>query len=165
MPGAYEGALKFCEGNPERLGRPHFAAYLVESGFVGSHRLAFKRWLGQGKCGDVRAQWPELKETVETITASGGVAVLAHPLKYNMTMTKLKRLIAEFKLAGGRAIEVISAGQNVDKTRQLIGLCQSFELHASGGSDFHDPATRWCQLGRIPPLPKACQPVWELILQ
>ncbi len=56
---------------------------MVAQGHVADHNEAFDKSLGQGKPGDVKAFWPELAEAVGWIVAAGGVAVLAHPLKYN----------------------------------------------------------------------------------
>ncbi|HAN68368.1 MAG TPA: PHP domain-containing protein, partial [Halieaceae bacterium] len=83
FPGALEGAL--AEAGESQLGRPHFAAWMVACGHVNSAARAFDRYLGQGKPGDVKAFWPELAEVTAWIVAAGGVAVLAHPLKYKLT--------------------------------------------------------------------------------
>lgn len=91
-------------------GRPHFAQVLTEAGVVRNAAQAFKRYLGNGKPGDVKAFWPELPEVVRWITEAGGVAVLAHPRKYQLTATKLRELTADFRRAGGQAIEVSTSG-------------------------------------------------------
>jgi len=156
----YEGAKKIA-GDSE-LGRPHFARYLVNQGFVENHGSAFDKYLGAGKVGDVKSQWPALDEVVSWIHAAGGYAVLAHPDKYKLTRMKLKRLLTDFKAAGGDAIEVVSGTQNRDITGYFTRLCEEFDLYASCGSDFHNPNTQWCDLGKVDPLPKSCRPVWQL---
>lgn len=158
--GCYEGALAIA--GQAQLGRPHFAQYLVEQGLVASHQQAFKRYLGAGKTGDVKATWPELATVVRWITGSGGVAVLAHPLHYKMTATKLRALIADFKTAGGQGIEVISGRQESEKTRYIASLAARFELLASQGSDFHRPGSPWSELGVCEELPSGMTPVWSL---
>ena len=157
---ALDSAKKHARGAV--IGRPHFAEFLVEQGYVKDRKQAFKKYLGAGKIGDVKANWRDLGQVCQWITDAGGVAVLAHPLKYGLTQTKLRQLLADFEACGGRAIEVISGDQNPDKTAQLAKLAHQFDLYASVGSDFHQPGQRWADLGMIPALPSVCKPVWTL---
>lgn len=142
-------------------GRPHFARVLVEEGKVKDSAQAFKRYLGAGKPGDVKAFWPELSEVVQWITDAGGVAVLAHPRKYRMTATKLRNLVHDFIRAGGRSIEVSTSGQSSGDLGFLAELCRRQELLASQGSDFHFPGAPWCELGNIMKMPDGLEPVWH----
>jgi 3',5'-nucleoside bisphosphate phosphatase len=142
-------------------GRPHIARYLVETGQVKSERHAFDRLLGQGKVGDVKECWPELSEVVSWILAAGGAAVLAHPIKYGLTRTKLLELVSDFKEAGGVAIEVISGQQNPQQTKTLVEVANKFDLLGSQGSDFHRPEQPWASLGRVAQLPEGIKPVWS----
>ncbi|MED6341268.1 MAG: PHP domain-containing protein [Pseudomonadota bacterium] len=143
------------------LGRPHFARYLVESGAVANPQQAFKRYLAVGKPAYVRTQWAEIVQVCGWISAAGGVAVLAHPLKYKFTLTKLRALLVAFKEAGGQGMEVISGAQTPDQTKRLATLAAQFGLHASVGSDFHQPGQPWAALGRVAALPERCLPVWS----
>lgn len=142
-------------------GRPHFARVLVEEGKVKDVAQAFKRYLGAGKPGDVKAFWPELAEVIQWITDAGGVAVLAHPRKYRMTATKLRNLVHDFIRAGGRSIEVSTSGQSSGDLGFLAELCRRQELLASQGSDFHFPGAPWCELGNIMKMPDGLEPVWH----
>ncbi|MEQ9021880.1 MAG: PHP domain-containing protein [Pseudomonadales bacterium] len=160
ITGALEGAQKYAKG--AALGRPHFASYLVDKGFAKDSRQAFKKFLGDGKVGDVKSHWQPVEEVVSWINRGGGVAVLAHPLKYGMTQTRLRELLVEFTAAGGRAIEVVSGMQKSDQTQQLARLARHFGLLASAGSDFHRPGQGWADLGVVQPLPEECVPVWSL---
>lgn len=158
--GSLEGARQHADGGT--LGRPHFARHLVDVGAVDSVAEAFKKYLGNGKAGDVKQAWPEIPAICETIVAAGGVPVLAHPLRYNLTLTKLRRLIDLFKEAGGLAMEVISGSQTASQNKTAVGLADRFELHASCGSDFHVPGQPWQELGSFGRLPEECRPVWHL---
>ena len=142
-------------------GRPHFARTLVEAGLVKDTAQAFKRYLGSGKPGDVKAFWPELAEVVRWINEAGGIAVVAHPRKYKLTATRLRELVGDFMAAGGQGIEVITSGQSSGDLGFLTELCRREALLASRGSDFHFPGAGWCELGRIPRLPEGLTPVWE----
>jgi len=145
FPGALEGAL--LEAGDSQLGRPHFAAWMVAQGHAKDAGAAFDRYLGRGKPGDVKAFWPTLAEVTQWIVAAGGVAVLAHPLKYKLTRSKLQRLVADFKNAGGEAVEVINGRQTLEQTRQLCRLALECSLEVSIGSDFHRDSPWGPELG------------------
>ena len=77
------------------------------AGHVDSEEAAFKRF-GRGKPGDISVLWPSLEATIAAIGQAGGLSVLAHPLEYKMTATKLRALTAAFADAGGDAMELIN---------------------------------------------------------
>jgi predicted metal-dependent phosphoesterase TrpH len=153
--GALAGAQSVA--GDSQIGRPHFAAWMVAEAHVPDASTAFDRYLGTGKIGDVKAFWPELAEVCEWITISGGVAILAHPLKYKYTRMKLRRLVIDFMRSGGTSLEVYSGRQTADQTRQLCLLAEEFELQMSAGSDFHQDWQYGASLGvdttRLPVLP------------
>ncbi len=142
-------------------GRPHFAQVLVDEGVVPKTMHAFKRFLGTGKPGDVKACWPELDEVVEWILSAGGIAVLAHPRKYRLTATRLRSLVADFRRSGGQGIEVSVSGQSSGDLGFVAELARREQLWASQGSDFHFPGAPWCELGRIMKMPDGLEPVWH----
>ncbi|MDM3871131.1 PHP domain-containing protein [Porticoccus sp. W117] len=144
-----------------QLGRPHFARYLVASGQVKDSQQAFKKYLGDGKPGDVKQHWASLEQTVQWILDAGGVAVLAHPLKYKLTRTKLLALVQDFKALGGQAMEVVSGKQTPQESRKMADICQQSGLLASCGSDFHHPDTRWAELGMYSTLPSTVDTVFS----
>lgn len=146
MPGALAGARAVAGSS--QLGRPHFAAWMIAQGHVADANEAFDRFLGQGKIGDVKAFWPDMAEVTAWIVASGGVAVMAHPLKYRYTRTKLNRLLVDFQAAGGRAMELISGpGARSEQRAQLERLAGELGLLVSAGSDYHRDGPYAPQLG------------------
>jgi predicted metal-dependent phosphoesterase TrpH len=159
FPGALEGAQKLA-GNA-MVSRPHFARYLVEQGAVRSVQMAFKRYLGTGKPADVKYPWPEMKTVIDWIHRACGVAVLAHPLKYELTRSRMCRLIADFAEAGGEGMEVISSQQLPSATADLVRIAAAQGLYASCGSDFHFPDQPWQELGNFGSLPADVNPVWR----
>ena len=160
LANALAGAKKFA-GDAE-IARPHFARYMVEAGFSKSMEQAFKKHLGAGKPGDIKQLWANMDKVIAWIKDSGGVAVLAHPHKYNLTRTKLLNLLDDFKQAGGEGMEVLSGAQDKDTTNMLRDIALQKKLLASMGSDFHSPATPWCSPGMYAKLPQACTPVWSV---
>tara|TARA_R110002072_G_scaffold1589_3_gene13383 strand:- start:1765 stop:2607 length:843 start_codon:yes stop_codon:yes gene_type:complete len=157
--GALAGALAVA--GDSQLGRPHFAAWMVDQGHVVDQNQAFDKYLGQGKTGDVKAFWPELAEVVGWIIACGGTAVLAHPLKYRFTGMKLRRLIEAFVAAGGCGIEVLSGRQTRDQTAHLGRLARDYALEVSLGSDFHRDAPYSAELGVESTPFEGLHGVWE----
>lgn len=144
-----------------RLTRTHFARALVAAGHAPGAREAFQRYLGPGRPGHVRGDWAELPEAVGWIRAAGGVAVLAHPLRYKLTATKRRTLLSEFVAAGGRGLEVVWGNASRDEIATAAELARQHGLLASVGSDFHGPEQHWLQLGRLGALPRDLTPVWE----
>jgi len=158
--GALDGAK--AHAGSDMVGRPHFARWLVEQGVTRTIDQAFKRYLGAGKPGDVKQMWPDIADVVDIINASGGVAVIAHPLKYKMTRTKLCSMAADFVDCGGQGIEVVSGRQNVHESADLAKIGVKYGLYGSMGSDFHAPSGPWAELGCCPPMPVSIEPVWSL---
>lgn len=148
-------------GSDRPLGRPDFARALVAEGMVADWATAFKRYLGSGKKGDVKAHWPEISDAVGWVVASGGVAVLAHPLRHGLTRRKRGLLMDTFQAAGGQAVELVSGQQNPDSTRDLARQLVERDLYASMGSDFHFPGSHAAP-GSMSLIPRtAAPPIWQ----
>lgn len=161
ISGALEGAQVIA--GEALVGRPHFAQHLINVGAVNNMNAAFKKYLGTGKLADVKYQWPDMATIIGWIHAAGGVAVLAHPCKYELTRTKMCALIKDFANAGGDALEVISGMQASALTNDLARIAATNNLAASCGSDFHSPNQPWQELGSFNNLPDSCRPVWQLL--
>lgn len=160
LKGCLSGAQAVAGDRP--VGRPDFARYLVESGQVPSVKRAFDRYLGRGKVGDVKANWPDVSEVCQWIRDAGGLPVLAHPQHYGFTRAKLTRLLDAFKSAGGAAIEVYNHGLDPSKISSFQKFAHQYQLAASLGSDFHSP-DYWPKIGCDSRALGDCQPVWELL--
>ncbi len=151
----------------ERLGaievptRTHFARALAELGAARDATAAFERWLGQGKPGYVTAEWPGLEDTVASIVAGGGTAVLAHPLRYRLSAGQRRTMVNTFAAAGGGALEVVTGGAAAHQIETALGLALRAGLAGSVGSDCHDPALAWHRPGRLAKLPESILPVWD----
>lgn len=141
--------------------RTHFARELVRLGAARDLDSAFKQWLARGRPGHVGAVWPELGATIAAIRDAGGVAVLAHPLRYALSAGQRRTLVRDFAATGGQALEVGCGGQNPSHTETAVGLCLRAGLEGSVGSDCHDPALPWQRPGRLAKLPPAVVPVWH----
>lgn len=146
--------------NPELVGRAHFARFLVERGYARDVQGVFRKFLVNGKPGHVPHLWAGLEQAVGWIRASGGVAVLAHPGRYQLEEPQRCALLAAFKDAGGAAIEVVTGSHAPAQFQSYARYAQRYGLLASTGSDFHGPGESYRDLGDLPDLPRGCTPVW-----
>lgn len=158
--GALEGALAYA-GNVDLISRTHFARWLVDTGVCDDVREVFTKYLVAGRPGYVPHQWAQLREAVAWIAGAGGVAIVAHPGRYKLDDAELRSLLAEFRAAGGRAVEVATSNHTAQQARKFAQLAREFELEASRGSDFHSPNESHVELGRVQSLPEALVPVWH----
>ena len=160
--GAFEGALKFV-GNPELISRTHFARHLVETGVCKETNEVFRKYLTEGKPGYVPHRWATLKDAVTWITQAQGLAVIAHPGRYNFSANAEYALFTEFKAHGGRGVEVVTGSHTKQDFVKYAETAKEFGLAASRGSDFHSPEESHTDLGKLPFLPGELTPVWELL--
>jgi predicted metal-dependent phosphoesterase TrpH len=159
ISGAYDGANQYRSGRI--FSRTHFARFLVDSGRAKSIRDVFKRYLIPGKPGHVPGKWASLEDCISWIKLAGGIAVIAHPARYGLTATRLRKLMAEFKDLGGAAIEVVSGSHSADDVRYMSELAAQYEFYSSCGSDFHSTDNQFINLGKMPDLPARCTAIWQ----
>lgn len=162
ITGSFEGARQFA-GNPQMIGRPHFARFLQQRGVVKDVKTAFRRFLGGGQPCYVPQVWANLNDAVDWIVRSGGAAVIAHPGRYPLDTPQLLALLGEFRDLGGAALEVVSSSHKPHQYAVFAAYARQFGLAASAGSDFHSPQENYYDLGSLPALPKGCTPVLEVL--
>lgn len=162
IQGAYEGARKFV-GNPELISRTHFARFLVENGYCKDTNEVFRKYLTEGKPGFVPHRWAQLGDAVRWIREAGGVAVIAHPARYDHSPTHEYALFSEFQAHGGQAVEVVTGSHSASEAVKYAEMAVELGLAASRGSDFHSPEESHCDLGSLPYLEGRLTPVWELL--
>ena len=121
---------------------------------------AFKRFLGRGGAAHVAPNYPDVAEVVPWICAAGGVAVLAHPMRYTLSAGARRLLVTAFRDSGGTAIEIV-CGRALAHVAPLAALATRFGLAGSVGSDFHDPQIPWNPPGGLAKLPAGIEPVWQ----
>lgn len=158
--GVLAGARKFAD-NPEMIGRAHFARHLIERGLAKDMKGVFKKYLARGKPGYVAHQWASLADAVGWIRAAGGVAVIAHPGRYEFGRQTMGELIEEFKAAGGEGIEVVSGSHHPADFERYARLAETHGLLASAGSDYHATGEGAREPGILPDMPPGPQPVWQ----
>jgi len=160
IPDAYDGARNYVTSD-RLISRTHFARFLVETGYAKDTKDVFKRFLTPGKPGYVEHVWATLSEAVGWIHAAGGDAVIAHPGRYKVSPTGMRRLLGEFRDAGGDGIEVLSPSHTPAQFAEYATLARVYGLAASCGSDYHGPGEGWMDLGDLPDMPAGVTPIWS----
>lgn len=160
LPDLYEKAV--LEAGPSQIGRPHFARVMVREGLVKDDNKAFDQYLGNKRLGKLRDIWPTLEDVVPDLAKTSCDLVMAHPKRYPLTLTKLRRLMTHFSELGGNAMEVSSGNENPQSVRLLETISRDLGLSVSVGSDFHGPYGPWCQVGKFTSIQEASlNPIWH----
>lgn len=156
---AYEGAKALAKQSI--ITRTHFARFLVDNGHAKDTKSVFKQYLVKGKPGFKEHQWMDLESAVNLINSAGGVAVIAHPGRYDLGTINMLLLMHEFRRVGGTAIEVVTGSHTPPQYQQFANIAHKFSLKSSLGSDYHGSGISYMEMGCIPDLPAGCVPVWD----
>ena len=117
--------------------RAHYAAYLVNHGYVSSRADAFSQYVGDHCKYFVPREKITPAQAVELISENGGVPILAHPTQYHMGKDRLDTLVSTLKEAGLMGIEAVYSTYTNQDERDMFALAKKYDLLPSGGSDFH----------------------------
>ena len=163
FPDAYRDAKALA--GTGTITRAHFAKVLYQQGHVGTMQKAFDQYLGKKgrntQKAYVKPVWCSIEAAVKAIHAAGGSAVMAHPIRYDLSAKWLRRLIVHFKESEGDGLEVVLPQMNPQQRQIMLNYCSEYNLHASAGSDFHHP-NKWSDLGRNLTLPDGATPIWAM---
>jgi len=124
-------------GGEAGLGRPHFARALVRAGAAADVDDAFDRFLADGRAAYVPKARLSPADVARLALASGGVAVLAHPLTLGLDPSALDRLVGELAAVGLGGLEAVYGRYTTDQRRGLRRMAERHGLVATGGSDYH----------------------------
>jgi len=148
-----EQPLSFAElselaGGEEGIGRPHFATLLLDRGVAETAQELFDRYLGDGGLYYVPKSHLPPKEVIDQAAASGGVAVLAHPLLYGWSEEQLDGYLEELSRDGLVGVETYYSRFNPDQVALLERLAEEYGLVTTGGSDYHGTVKKDLSIGR-----------------
>jgi predicted metal-dependent phosphoesterase TrpH len=147
----------------DMLTRTHFAQMLISEGYCKDMKSVFRRYLTGKKPGGVGVQWEGYDDVVKWIHAAGGKALIAHPLRYRMTHTKIKKMLIDFKDALGDGLEVVTGTSTQDEINLSSQWTKEYDLLASCGSDFHGwPNQKLC-IGNLKDLPDTDKAIWRYL--
>lgn len=119
------------------IGRPHFAAALVDCGMVKDVREGFEKYLNRGKKYFRPRRFIGVEEAIGAIKGAGGKAVFAHPLQYNLRQDELMKLTITLRDCGVVGMECLYSGYGEAESEFLSKIAKSFGMCVTGGSDFH----------------------------
>ena len=160
IPGAFKGALSLVT-DPIVISRKHFSRFLVDAKVCATTTEAFDRFLKLGRPAYVFHEWTTMENAVRWIKDAGGIAIIAHPGRYEISEEALFRLFDEFKQLGGTGIEVVTGSHRRDLYPYFANLARYYGFLASAGSDFHAPGETYLDVGSLPELPDGLTPVWH----
>ena len=160
VPDSLAGAKTYAE-NPHLISRSHFARQLAKTGWARDVKSVFQHYLVKGKPGFVQHRWASLGDAVSWIRASGGIAVVAHPGRYNFPRLELHAFLAQFRDCGGAGIEVVTGSHSPEQYVEYARIAREFGFSASRGSDYHGKGESKADLGALPQLPDDLKPVWH----
>jgi len=130
--------------------RTHFAQMMIKENICNNLSSVFKKYMTGSKPGAVKVDWASSVEVINWIHQSGGLAILAHPLRYKLTLTKMKKLVSELKEIGLDGIEIVNSFSSLDDITKSKTIADDYELLYSCGSDFHGWPNQSIELGKIP---------------
>ena len=160
IPGTFEAALALAQ-DARLLSRTHFARHLAERGAVRDTQQAFDKYLAKGKPAFVAHHWADLGDAISWIRAAGGVAVLAHPGRYDLKPMMRHEMLSQFKALGGEAIEVVTGSHRPEEYSLWQREALEFGFLASRGADYHGPGESPAEPGSLPQLHASLTPVWS----
>ena len=118
-------------------GRPHFARVLLRKGYVPDYESAFREYLGEFGRAYVARRSPEVGEAIRRIGEAGGVASLAHPVRFKKYGARFEEFVARMKDLGLRAIEIYHSEHSNEDVEHFRARARDHRLLVTGGSDYH----------------------------
>lgn len=79
----------------------------------------------------------DFSRVIDTIKSSGGIAVLAHPMAYNLCREDVLKVIKKVVNIGIDGIEIFQSDCPKPDTKNLANIAIKYNLLCSVGSDFH----------------------------
>lgn len=140
--------LETCSGVGQ-AGRPHFAQLLIQKQVARTLDEAFDNYLGQNGIAYVPRKILLAADAIRYINDAGGIAILAHPVTIDQTMATIPKLVESLAGFGLGGIEVYYPIHSKNVRKTLLEICSTFDLVATGGSDFHDHNRPVNRLGKI----------------
>lgn len=130
------------------VGRPHFAAAMIEAGYAKDKYKVFDEWLGEGKKAYVEREHVSAAEAVSLIHGAGGIAVLAHPHVLHLSRKNLAAAADALLADGLDGLECHYSEHSEAQTRFYESLAEARGMLVTGGSDYHGKNMPGVAMGR-----------------
>ncbi|GAA0310153.1 PHP domain-containing protein [Psychrobacter aestuarii] len=157
----WHAICKKAGDNPQAVGRAHIGQVLYEEGYVKTVQQAFDKYLADNKPAYVAIEAISMVDAIALIHRCGGKAVLAHPTRYQLSATRVRKLISEFAELGGDACELPANSEPVSTRAMVDRSIAEHKLAVSTGSDFHGSNMPWRRLGDVPKLHPMQEGIWQ----
>ncbi|MDO5707467.1 MAG: PHP domain-containing protein [Andreesenia angusta] len=126
----YDELLK--EANCDSIGKPHIARLLIKKNYAEDMQDAFKKYLLNGKPGDVERAKILVPEAIELIKSVNGIAIIAHP-----GLIKRKVYPLELLRYNPDGMEVLHSIHDKHTIERIGKIVREKNLLKSAGSDCH----------------------------
>lgn len=128
-------------------GRVHFARLLVEKRYARDTEDAFNRYLGETAPSYVERESQTTQKAIRMVRASGGIPVLAHPVRLSLDREAEALAIRELKNDGLLGLEIYHSEHPPELQAHYRQMAEELGLLPTGGSDFHGLPKPNIQLG------------------
>ena len=128
-------------------GRPHFARILIEKGYAHSFEEAFRKFLGEDAPSFVPRQSRTAAEVIGIVRDTGGIPVIAHPVRLELDRAEERTLLHQYRDAGLLGLEIYHSEHPPALQAHYRQLAEELSLMPTGGSDFHGSIKPDIQLG------------------
>lgn len=125
-----------------QIGRPHFAAYLVQNKIVKTYEQAFIQYLAKGRPCYIERTSANLDGAVQAICDSGGVPVIAHPMSLHISWGQFDTILDDIHGRGVDGLEAYHSGTRPQDCKRLEQLGRKHGMFITAGSDFHGEKIR-----------------------
>lgn len=133
-PITVESVMKHATGS-KSIFKQHIMHALIEYGYT-THfygKLNHKLFNHKDGISVVEREYPDVNFVLDLIHSAKGVAVLAHPMKYD-SVELLEELAQNGKIDG---VEAYHYSATEEQQQKLIETAKKYDLIVTGGSDFH----------------------------
>lgn len=127
-----------AEAGGAPLGKPHFARVMVRHGYGRDMDDIFRRFLADGKPGDIMKEKIPAAEAISLIKGAGGIPIIAHPvsLEFN-SLREFENLLRRLVAMGLEGVEAFASMHTHEQALEFAEMAGRYGLLVSGGSDFH----------------------------
>lgn len=132
IPLTLENVADASASKLETIGRPHIANALVKKGYAASIKDAFRQFLGEGKAAYAKGAAISVEETLATLHAANGLAIIAHP--HLIENAKLRNKLFDMNFDG---LEGYYGSFHRDENERWVKIGQKRNWLITGGSDYH----------------------------
>lgn len=115
------------------------AYYLCELGYAKTKEEAYSKYLVAGRVAHVQKKCMTPEEAIQLVVDAGGIPVLAHPNRVNLSKDRMEQLIERLPKCGLKGIECYCLYITDEEIKWYEALCHKENLWISAGSDFHKP--------------------------